>query len=260
MNQAMRHEFFDHHREGNSLLHRFDPRLKLVIMFSFIAVTVITPPEKTALFPVYAGILIILALMSQVSFFHFLGKLLKLYPMIFFISMFVPFFPVGQDVSLRLGFLTLYENGVQKFLLINVKAVLALFMSILITTTTDMMLLLKGMEKFRIPKLVIAIVSFMYRFIFLLIDEVERMILGFQSRYFRLSFLKRIKLYADMIAVLFIRTFERGERIYLAMESRGFRGEIYTLTELHWKRSDSAALLIFVLVLIGPPIYIYLLS
>jgi cobalt/nickel transport system permease protein len=120
------------------------------------------------------------------------------------------------------------------------------------------MLLLKGMESLKIPKLAISIVSFMYRFIFLLIDEVERMILAYQSRYFRLSFKNRIKTLANMIGVLFIRTYERGERIYLAMESRGFKGEVHTYTDLMWKSSDSVALTVFLIVLYGPMIGLFL--
>jgi len=254
----MRHEFFDHHREGNSLLHRFDPRLKLTMMLFFIAAVVLTSSEKNILFLLYTGMVLPLAIMSQVSLLHFLGKLLKLYPMIFFISIFVPFFPAQGDVSYHFGFITIYEKGFDKFLLINIKAILAIFMSILVTTTTDLMLLLRGMEKLRIPKLAISIVSFMYRFIFLLIDEVERMILAFQSRYFRLSLKNRIKIFANMIAVLFIRTYERGERIFLAMESRGFKGEVYSYTDLKWKKSDSVALSIFVIMLFGPLIVLYL--
>jgi len=250
----MRHEFFDHHREGNSLLHHFDPRLKLAIMLLFIATVVITSSDKRLLFLLYTAIVLTLALMSQVPLVHLFGKLVKLYPMIFFISVFVPFFPAQQDVSHRFGFITIYEQGLEKFLLINIKAVLAIFMSLLITTTTDLMLLLKGMESLKIPKLVISIVSFMYRFIFLLIDEVERMILAYQSRYFKLSLKNRIKTFANMIGVLFIRTYERGERIYLAMESRGFKGEVHTYTDLNWKRSDSVALTVFLLILYGPVI------
>ncbi|NOQ96651.1 MAG: cobalt ECF transporter T component CbiQ [Calditrichae bacterium] len=254
----MRHEFFDHHREGNSLLHRFDPRLKLAMMLSFIAAVVITSPDKKILFLLYTGIVLVLALMSQVPLVHLFGKLLKLYPMIFFISVFVPFFPAQEDLSHSFGFITIYEKGFEKFLLINIKAVLAIFMSILITTTTDLMLLLKGMESLKIPKLAISIVSFMYRFIFLLIDEVERMIMAFQSRYFRLSLKNRINTFAKMIGVLFIRTYERGERIFLAMESRGFKGEVYTYTNLKWKKSDSFALTIFLIILYGPVISLYL--
>ena len=250
----MRHEFFDHHREGNSLLHRFDPRLKLAMMISFIAIVVITSPDNNILFLLYTAIVLTLALMSQVPLVHLFGKLVKLYPMIFLISVLVPFFPAQPDVSHSFGFITIYEKGFEKFLLINIKAVLAIFMSILITTTTDLMLLLKGMESLRIPKLAISIVSFMYRFIFLLIDEVERMILAYQSRYFRLSFKNRVKTLANMIGVLFIRTYERGERIYLAMESRGFKGEVHTYTDLNWQRSDSVTLTIFLIILYGPVI------
>ena len=93
-----------------------------------------------------------------------------------------------------------------------------------------------------------------------LIDEIERMILAFHSRYFRLSFKNRIQTLANMIGVLFIRTYERGERIYLAMESRGFRGEVHTITDLKWKKSDSIALTIFILVLFVPGISLYLLK
>ena len=114
------------------------------------------------------------------------------------------------------------------------------------------MMMLKGLEKLRVPSLITAIISFMYRFIFLLIDEVERMILAYQSRYFKLSLRKRLKFIASMIGLLFIRTYERGERIYLAMESRGFQGTIHTLNELHWKKTDTVTAVIFVIILCIP--------
>jgi cobalt/nickel transport system permease protein len=254
----MRHEFFDHHREGSSVLHRFDPRLKLAMMLSFIVAVVTTSPDFKILFVLYTGIVLILALLSEVPLKHLLGKLMRLYPMIIFISIFVPFFPARQDVAYDFGMITIYEKGFEKFLLINIKAILAIFMSILITTTTDLMLLLKGMEKLRIPKLIISIVSFMYRFIFLLIDEIERMFLGFQSRYIRLSLKNRIRTFAQMIGVLFIRTYERGERIYLAMESRGFRGEVHIYSNLEWKKSDTITLTLFLVVLYVPMICFHL--
>jgi cobalt/nickel transport system permease protein len=255
----MRHEFFDHHRAGHSLIHQFDPRLKLAMMLFYIVAVVITSPERKILFLLYTGIVVTLALMSQVSLIHLLGKLARLYPMIFFISIFVPFFPAQHDVAHGFGFITIYEKGFEKFLLINIKSILAIFMSILITTTTDLMLLLKGMERLKIPRLAISIVSFMYRFIFLLIDEIERMIMAFQSRYFRLSLKNRIKMFANMIGVLFIRTYERGERIYLAMESRGFKGEVHTYSDLKWRKSDSLAFIIFLIILYGPVISLQLL-
>ena len=121
----MKHEFFDHHREGNSIVHRLDPRLKLLIMLSFILIIVLIPYPRKQLFLFYGSLLIVLALFSGVSMLHYLSKLLKLYPMIFLITIFLPFFPGDSAVVAQLGILKIYSGGLQKFLLINSKAVLA---------------------------------------------------------------------------------------------------------------------------------------
>jgi cobalt/nickel transport system permease protein len=178
--------------------------------------------------------------------------------MILLISVFIPFFSIGSDLIFQWGIVKVYKSGLEKFLIINIKAFLAIAMSVIMTTTTDISRLLKGMEKLKIPAITISIVAFMYRYIFLLIDEVEKMILAFQSRYLKLTLLQRLKIFAQIIGILFIRTFERGERIYLAMESRGFRGEIHTLTELRWTFRDSISLIIFI-VFISLPLTIIVL-
>jgi cobalt/nickel transport system permease protein len=94
----------------------------------------------------------------------------------------------------------------------------------------------------------------MYRFIFLIIDEVERLQIGYSSRYIYLPLRSRLKMLAGLIATLFIRTYERGERIYLAMESRGFKGRVYTLQSLRWRGVDSLAGVMFVMVMIAVPL------
>ncbi len=248
----MKHEFFDHHREGTSLVHLFDPRLKLIMLLTYVLLVVMIPYSLKELFLVYLLVPVILALISGVSPIHFLSKLIKLYPMILIISILVPFFPGGSEVVWGMGFLKIYREGLEKFLLINVKSVLALMMTIVLISTTDLSLFLRGMEKLRIPRLIIAILSFMYRFIFLLVDEVERMLMAYQSRYLSLSLRRRLGTLGNLIGMLFIRTYERGERIYLAMESRGFTGNIYTLQALQWKNSDSFAALLFMIVMLGP--------
>ena len=248
----MKHEFFDHHREGNSLLHQFDPRFKLAMMGIFILVVVLIPAKQSRLFLYYSLVPLFLAIISKISIFHYLSKILKIYPMILLISVFIPFFSIGSDLLFQWGFLKVYKSGLEKFLIINIKAFLAITMSVIMTTTTDISRLLKAMEKLKIPTITISIVAFMYRYIFLLIDEVEKMILAFQSRYLKLTFLQRLKIFAQIIGILFIRTFERGERIYLAMESRGFRGEIHTLNELEWTPRDSISLAIFGIFILTP--------
>jgi len=242
----MKHEFIDHHREGNSVVHRADPRLKFIILFVYIFTVVLIPYQDRHLFLYLGFIPLFMALGSGISLFHFLGKLSKLYPMVFLISFLLPFFPVNSDRVYHLGVLNMYEHGLQKFFMINVKSVLAMFMSVIITSTTDFNMLLKGMEKLHLPQMMIIILSFMYRFIFLLIDETERMWMAYQSRYIHLPFLLRIKFMARQIGVLFIRTYERGERVYQAMDARGFQGKVYTMNELSWQGKDTLLFFLFV--------------
>ncbi|MEJ2634765.1 MAG: cobalt ECF transporter T component CbiQ [Calditrichia bacterium] len=248
----MKHDFLDHHRAGDSPVHKADPRLKVIMMVLYILVVVAIPYSAKHYFMYLTVIPVVLALASGVSFFHFLSKLSKIYPMIFLITFLLPFFPGGNGVGYHWGFLKIYEPGLQKFLMINIKSILAMFMSIVLTTTTDFSMLLKGMEKLKVPRVMIIILSFMYRFIFLLIDETERMLMAFQSRYIRLPVFTRLKMLARQIGVLFIRTYERGERVYQAMDARGFSGEIYTIGELEWKFSDSMVLAVFLIFLCIP--------
>jgi len=248
----MRHDFFDHHRSGNSLVHLADPRLKFFMMVSYILVLVVIPQDAKRYFIPLSFVPVILALTSGISFLHFLSKLAKIYPMIFFITFLLPFFPSDHEAGFKLGIFKFYRSGLDKFLLINVKSVLAVFMSIILTTTTEFNRLLKGMEKFHIPRIIILILSFMYRFIFLLIDEVERMLMAYNARYIHLPFFTRLKVFAQQIGVLFIRTYERSERVYQAMDARGFSGKIYTISDLNWKQRDSLLLALFIIILILP--------
>ncbi len=248
----MRHEFFDHHRDGDSIIHRFDPRLKIMMLLSFILPVSVLTFQHLGVLLLYTLAPFLLSMLSRVSIFHFFSKVLKLMPMILVVTIFLPFIPTGSVPSYEFGWVRIDSQGLEQFILINLKAFLILFMSVVLTTTTDLMMILRALEKFRTPEIVIITVSFMYRFIFLLIDEMERMIMGFRSRYVCMTLTRRFGIATKMMGAFFIRTYERGERIYLAMESRGFRGKVFTLENLHWKIGDSIALGIYLLGLLLP--------
>jgi cobalt ECF transporter T component CbiQ len=246
----MKHDFIDHHRVGSSLIHKLDPRAKLLIMLLYIAAVIILP-LKLEISYIFLGVLpIILALLSEVSFWHYLTKLLKMYPMIFFLFVFIPFLPADQDISYRFGLINIYSKGLGKFFYMNAKAFIIMFMTVVLTSTTDFSMLLKGMEKLKMPRLTIAVLSFMYRFIFLFIDEIERMSFAFQSRYIHLPFRTRLGIHIKQFGTFFIKIFERGERVYQSMESRGFRGVIYTINDLHWTLRDSFLVATFIFFLL----------
>jgi cobalt/nickel transport system permease protein len=246
----MRHQFFDHHRQGNSLIHKADPRLKLFVLVIYVFTVIFVPNPSVLDYMALLALVMVLAIMSRVSLLHYLSKLLKIYPMILLIFIFIPFFPSLSETHFTVGNVKIYNESLQRFFEMNVKAILVLLVSIVLTTTTDFMRFLKGMEILKFPRITLAILSFMYRFIFLFIDEIERMILAYRSRYIKLNYWRRFKTFTGQFALLFIRTFERGERVYISMESRGFDGTISILGHLSWKPLDSIFLSIFLLFIV----------
>lgn len=89
------------------------------------------------------------------------------------------------------------------------------------------------------PRVMIMILSFMYRYIFVLVDEVMRMRQARDSRNFGGKRLWQLRTIGNMIGTLFIRSYERGERVYAAMLARGFDGHSRTLDRLNFRQADA---------------------
>ena len=95
---------------------------------------------------------------------------------------------------------------------------------ILLYSTTTFPSLIRGMEKLGVPRVFTVLLSFMYRYSFLLIDETHRMKRARDSRSFSGKWLWQLRTIGHMIGTLFLRSFSRAERVYLAMLSRGYQG------------------------------------
>jgi cobalt/nickel transport system permease protein len=124
------------------------------------------------------------------------------------------------------------------------KAMTSVIAMILIASTTRFSRLLQGLEGLRFPRFLILILSFLYRYIFVLVDEVHRMRRSLESRSAGRRPVGGIRVYGSLLGVLFLRAYERAERVYAAMIARGFSGEIRTLGRLGWSRADSLFLLL----------------
>lgn len=104
------------------------------------------------------------------------------------------------------------------------KAYLSVLCMILLVNTTKFCDLLSGLEKLKFPRIITMILSFMYRYIFVIQDELMKMKQAKECRSISRAKRRDFKAYAFMLGVLFIRSFERAEAVYLAMCSRGFNG------------------------------------
>jgi len=170
------------------------------------------------------------------------------------IALFIPFFKEGEiagSYNLWLWQVSVTQSGLLILANVMAKAWLCIFSLILLSATTKLTDLLKGLQQLGIPRVIILILSFMYRYIFVLVDEMMRMRQAWDSRNFGGSRLYQLKTIGNMIGTLFIRSYERGERVYAAMLSRGFDDKVRTLHQLAFRHSDAyfGAVLCLLLVL-----------
>lgn len=161
-------------------------------------------------------------------------------PFIFF-ALLMPFFGTGEKVGF-LG-LQLYQEGLLAGAAIIAKGTIGVMMGILLSTTTTAREILEGLTRLKIPAPILGIASFMIRYVNVVNDELGRMKIARESRGFEARGIKSWKVLAQTLGALFIRSFERGERVYLAMLSRGYTGKLPENQNFHKVKLRTALIL-----------------
>jgi cobalt/nickel transport system permease protein len=241
LSKTMKHSFLDRYSDRDSFVHRLDPRTKLVATFLFILALALTSPAMWPVFAVYFIIIATLIILSRVPVLYVLKRSLVIIPFVLLIAIFIPFFKEGESIAsfnIWIWQVSATYHGLQVLVTILVKAWLSILSLILLTSTTKITDLLRGLEQLRLPRVMVMVLSFMYRYIFILVDEVMRMKQARDSRNFGGSRLWQMRTIGNMAGTLFIRSYERGERVYDAMLSRGFDGQSRTLHRLSFGLPD----------------------
>lgn len=153
-------------------------------------------------------------------------------------ALLMPFFGQGERVEF-LGLL-LYREGIEAGAGIIAKATLGVLTAILLSATTTAREILRGLEILKLPTLLVQIASFMLRYLNVVTDEMERMRVARASRGFQESGIKHWKVLANSAGALFIRSYERGERVHLAMLSRGYSGTLPNIERVALTKSQIA--------------------
>jgi cobalt/nickel transport system permease protein len=239
----MRHSFLDQYSDRDSPVHRLDPRAKLVATLAFIAAVVLMPSAGWLTYGLYFIIIATLILISKVPLLYVLRRSLVIIPFVLLVAIFIPFFKEGEvagSFNIWQWHVSVSRSGLHLLATILAKSWLSILSLVLLTSTTGFAQLLKGLEQLHLPRVMVMLLSFMYRYIFLLTDEVMRMKQARDSRSFGGRRLRQIAATGSMIGTLFIRSYERGERVYAAMVARGFDGLSRTLDSLQFSRVDAA--------------------
>ena len=192
-------------------------------VLAFIIVSVSTPITQWRAFIAYFAAIFLVSLIAKIPTLTLLTRSLIEIPFIFF-AILMPFF--GKGERFQLGPFNLYREGLLAGGSIVAKGTLGVMIAVVLSTTTTAREILRGLERLKLPLLMVQIASFMLRYVNVISDEMERMKIARESRGFHATGIKHWKVIATSAAALFIRSYERGERVHLAMLSRGFTGEL----------------------------------
>ncbi|HCT76675.1 MAG TPA: cobalt ECF transporter T component CbiQ [Micromonosporaceae bacterium] len=209
----------------HSLVHHLAPETKIVAALAFTIVVVATPRERVVAFGAYALLVLALTIVARVPALWLAKRSLIELPFVA-TALLLPFFATGPKVDL-LG-LSLAVDGLWGGWNILIKGTLGVLIALLLTATTSARDLLVGLDRLRTPQAITQIALFMLRYLEVLADEARRMRIARISRLDDPRFLWQLKGFATGLGTLFLRAFERGERVYLAMRSRGYTGRLPT--------------------------------
>lgn len=234
----MHADAFDRYIQAESPLHRLDPRVKVVLAVAFILSNALLPDGAWPAFGL-AWILILLAnhFSSLGVEFSFKRSFIALPFALAAVS--AIFMPAGQPLAeWTLGPLQLVptDAGLLRFASIMLRAWLSVQAGILLVAVTPFPDMIHAFEHLRVPAILTTIIAFLYRYLFVLTDEVMRLLRARDARSAALPGLKsgrsvfwRAKIAGNMAGQLFLRSYERSDRIYNAMLARGYQGQLRTL-------------------------------
>lgn len=213
------------HYHGHSPIHRLPAHIKLVALLALMLTVVATPREWYPVFGGYLALLVLLIAISQVPLFYIAKRMVIELPFVIFAAL-MPFIATGPRIEL-LG-LSVSESGLLAAWGLLAKGTLGVMASLTLAATTEPRDILAGLERLRLPDQLVQIMGFMIRYLDVVTDEMRRMRIARQARGFRATSLRHWPVVARSAGALFIRSYERGERVHLAMVSRGYTGKMPT--------------------------------
>ena len=240
---------------GNSIVHRLDPRSKLVAMILLIMIVFwANNPITNVILFVVTGIFVAL---SEVPLSFFLKGLRSMFFLIAFTTFFQLFFISGGDVLFEMGFIKITSQGIEQAGIIFCRFVLIIFFSTLLTLTTMPLSLATAVEsllgplkRFKVPVHEIGLMlSMSLRFVPTLMDDTIRIMNAQKARgvdFGEGNIIQKVKAMIPILIPLFATSLKRADSLATAMEARGYQGGNgrSQYRQLNWMNKDSVALLL----------------
>lgn len=240
--------FLDPYHQRTSPLHSMDGRVKLLLTLGYLVAAALLPAGAWPVFALFLGLAAAAEWLSGLSFGYYWKRSLVALP---FALAAVPLvFTAGPPYWQTWGAVSLSLPGLERLISIALKSWLSVQAALLLVTTTRFPDLLAAMRSLRLPRLLVAVIGLMWRYLFVLVDEAGRLNRARQSRSGALpgcppggSLPWRARTTGGMVGSLMVRSLDRGDRVYQAMAARGYDGEARSLPLPPLTRADSGLLL-----------------
>ena len=240
---------------GNSIVHRLDPRSKLVAMILLIMIVFwANNPITNVILFVVTGLFVAL---SEVPLSFFIKGLRSMFFLIAFTTLFQLFFISGGDVLFEMGFIKITSQGIEQAGIIFCRFVLIIFFSTLLTLTTMPLSLATAVEsllgplkRFKVPVHEIGLMlSMSLRFVPTLMDDTIRIMNAQKARgvdFGEGNIIQKVKAMIPILIPLFATSLKRADSLATAMEARGYQGGNgrSQYRQLNWMHKDSVAILL----------------
>ena len=205
----------------HSVVHRLAPQVKVVAAFAFVTAVALTPREAVWAFGIDAVALGAVVRLARVPAGFLLPRMAVVAPFLA-LAVLLPFVAVGRQVDV-VG-VPLSVEGLWGGFNLAVKALLGVATSLTLAATTEVPRLLRGLERLRVPGILTQIAGFMVRYLEVVVGELRRQRVAMTARGYDPRWLWQARAIAASSGTLFVRSYERGERVHAAMLARGYDG------------------------------------
>ncbi|MDX1408753.1 MAG: cobalt ECF transporter T component CbiQ [Saprospiraceae bacterium] len=260
----MHFDAFDRYHESASFVHRLDPRVKVSVTLAFILSNALLPDGAWLAFGFSWAFLLFANILSDLGVLYTFKRSFVALP--FALIAITVLFSVPGEPLTSFHFiwdLTITDAGLLRFVSIVIRSWLSVQMAILLVATARFPDIVHALEHLRVPSILTTIIAFLYRYLFVLADEVFRLLRAREARSAAApgvrsggSVVWRAGVAGHMAGQLFLRSYERSDRVYNAMLARGYSGHLQTMSphELHrvdYVTTALALILLLILQVVG---------
>ena len=235
--------------EGDSFLHRLDPRVKITVALLFSVIVAVSDKYTSLIGALFFAIVAVI--LARLRTREIISRLLAVNSFIFLLWLMLPFTFPGKNIY-TLGSLNISQEGIKYAFLITIKSNSIILAGIALLSTSSIFNLVHALRHLHLPDKLVQLFFFTYRYIHTIHSEYIRLNNALKIRGFKAQTnLHTYKTYAYLVGMMLVRSYDRSKRVYNAMLCRGFKGKLWTLNHFVFKKSDFVTGMLMISYIIG---------